>query len=412
MTAKKILIVEDDLELAHGLSIRLRANGYIICVAADVKSAVSTAQKEEPDIIILDIGLPDGDGFGVMEQLKSLTPPLKIPIVMITGRDPLKNEQRALDSGIKAFLQKPVANDVLLRTIREALRESGVPVLEKSGKQIVKEAAYKAEKKVLVVDDDLDLLRGLETRLKANGYTVFVAVDANSSVRLAQKAEPDVIILDIGLPGGDGFNVIELMKSLIPPLDIPVIILTGMDSMENRKRAVVSGVKAYLRKPVDNDALLKTLRAVLAGNGGQFTKAETRKTAKKILVVDDDLDLLRGLETRLKANDYAVFTAADAKSAVSAAQKEEPDIIILDIGLPDGDGFAVMRQLKSLTPPLKIPVIIITGRDPLETEQRALDSGVQAFLRKPVDNYVLLRMLSQILRESEERKQERNREQA
>ena len=138
----------------------------------------------------------------------------------------------------------------------------------------------------------------------------------------------------------------------MPPLDIPVIILTGKDSLENQQRAVGSGVKAYLRKPVDNDVLLKTLQAVLEGKDEQSAKEETGKAAKKILVVDDDLDLLRGLEIRLKASGYTVFTAADAKSAVSAAKKEEPDIIILDIGLPDGDGFGVMKQLKSLTPPL------------------------------------------------------------
>lgn len=405
MTAKKILIVEDDLELVRGLSIRLRANGYEVSIATEGLSAIKVAQQETPDLILLDIGLPAGDGFTVMDRMKSIRHLALVPVVILTGRDPLANYQRAMDSGAKAFLQKPVDNDVLLRTIREVLRESGTPVEEKNGKQIAKEAAGKAVKKILVVDDDPDLLRGLSTRLKASGYTVFVATDANSSVRLAQKAEPNVIILDIGLPGGDGFTVMELLKSLIPPLEIPVVILTGKDSMENRQRAASSGVKAYLRKPVENELLLKTLQAVFEGNAGQPAKEEAGKSGKKILVVDDDRDLLRGLETRLKASGYTVFGAADAKSCVSAAQKEEPDVIILDIGLPDGDGFAVMEKLKSLTPPLKIPIVILTGKDPMENEQRALDSGIKAFLKKPVDNYVLLRTLSEILKESEEQKQ-------
>jgi two-component system cell cycle response regulator len=275
------------------------------------------------------------------------------------------------------------------------------------------------DKKILIVEDDPDLLRGLEVRLKASGYTVSIATEGLSAISVAQKETPDLILLDIGLPSGDGFSVMERLKNITHLALVPVVIITGRDPQGNQQRAMDAGAKAFLQKPIDNDVLLRTIRGVLREsgvpvqveekNGKQAVKKDDAKAEKKILVVEDDPDLLRGLEVRLKASGYTVFTAADAKSAVSAAQKQEPDVILLDIGLPDSNGFAVMKQLKSLTPPLKIPVVIITGRDPLENEQRAIDSGVQAFLRKPIDNYVLLRMLSQILRESDERKKERNR---
>jgi len=90
-------------------------------LATDAISAISVAQQEEPDVVILDIGLPAGDGFMVMERMSHLRRLATIPIIILTGRDPSTNRQRALDAGVQAFLQKPVDNDVLLAAIRKAL---------------------------------------------------------------------------------------------------------------------------------------------------------------------------------------------------------------------------------------------------------------------------------------------------
>lgn len=132
MIAKKILIVEDDMELMRGLSIRLKANGYNVSMATEGISAISVAQKESPDLILLDIGLPAGDGFTIMSRLKNITHLSLVPVIILTGRDPVENQLRAMDAGAKAFLQKPVDNDVLLRTIRIVLRESEVPLEDKN----------------------------------------------------------------------------------------------------------------------------------------------------------------------------------------------------------------------------------------------------------------------------------------
>jgi DNA-binding response OmpR family regulator len=266
MTAKKILIVEDDIELGQGLSIRLRANGYTVFIATDGIAAMRVAQKESPDLILLDIGLPAGDGFTVMDRLKSITRLSVVPVVVLTGRDPLGNQQRAMDAGAIAFLQKPADNDVLLRTIREVLRESGVPVEEKNGNQTVKEGAGNAVKKILVVEDDLDLLRGLSTRLKANGYNTVFATDGVTAVSVALKELPDVIILDIGLPAGDGFTVMERLKSHDKLCMVPIIVITARDPLTTRNRALSAGAQAFLLKPVENDRLLATIQKASGGN--------------------------------------------------------------------------------------------------------------------------------------------------
>jgi DNA-binding response OmpR family regulator len=122
-------------------------------------------------------------------------------------------------------------------------------------------------------------------------------------------------------------------------------------------------------------------------------------SAKKILIVDDDKDLLVGLTTRLKANSYAVVWAMDAVSAIAMAAKELPDLLILDLGLPAGDGFLVLERLKALAHLSRIPVIVLSARSPTGNEQRALDSGAVAFLQKPPDNHELLTAIRRALGE-------------
>jgi DNA-binding response OmpR family regulator len=118
-------------------------------------------------------------------------------------------------------------------------------------------------RKVLIVDDDKDMLRGMHIRLKANGYDVVFAADAISAISVARKEEPDVIILDIGLPGGDGLTVMERLKSLLPVAHIPVIILTARDAATYKERAINAGAYAFFQKPVDNDELLESIQKAL-----------------------------------------------------------------------------------------------------------------------------------------------------
>jgi DNA-binding response OmpR family regulator len=121
MGNKKILIVDDDPDIRHGLNIRLKANQYDTFFAADAFSSIVEARKHEPDLIILDLGLPAGDGFIVMERLKKLPSLAVIPIIVVSARDIRANQERALKMGAKAFLQKPVDDAELLSVIRKAL---------------------------------------------------------------------------------------------------------------------------------------------------------------------------------------------------------------------------------------------------------------------------------------------------
>lgn len=125
MDKKKILIIDDDQDLALGLKVRLRANNYATVFATDAVSAISQAKKETPDLILLDLGLPAGDGFVVMQRLDNIESLSSIPIIILSARDAEANRELALGAGAKAYFQKPVDNDELLITIRKTLGETG-----------------------------------------------------------------------------------------------------------------------------------------------------------------------------------------------------------------------------------------------------------------------------------------------
>jgi DNA-binding response OmpR family regulator len=117
----------------------------------------------------------------------------------------------------------------------------------------------------------------------------------------------------------------------------------------------------------------------------------------KILIVDDDQDIRQLLGHRLKAHGYEAVFAGDAIAAVNQARKEKPDLILLDLAMPAGDGYVVMERIKAMPALEGTPVIIVSARDPLSEEQRFITSGADAFFRKPFDHEELLTAISRAL---------------
>jgi DNA-binding response OmpR family regulator len=118
---------------------------------------------------------------------------------------------------------------------------------------------------------------------------------------------------------------------------------------------------------------------------------------KKILIVDDNDDVSRGLRILFRTHDYVTVTAEDAVSAISQAKSENPDLIVLDLGLPAGDGYLVMERLANIDTLASVPVIVFTARDGESHRERCLEAGAKAFFQKPVDPKDLLLAVKQIL---------------
>ena len=122
MSERKVLIIDDDHDIRLGLNIRLRASGYTTAFAADGVSAIRMARKERPSLILLDLGLPAGDGFQVLERLKINTDLSHVPVIVVSARDAEANERRALKAGAYSYLEKPVDDEELLEAIASALK--------------------------------------------------------------------------------------------------------------------------------------------------------------------------------------------------------------------------------------------------------------------------------------------------
>ena len=122
MKRAKIMVVDDDPDLRQELSLRLRANHFETLNVCDGYSAIAMALKERPHLIILDLGLPAGDGFAVLKSLQQYPALSCVPVIVLTARDPEANEKRTLESGAVAFFQKPADNDELLGVIRACLQ--------------------------------------------------------------------------------------------------------------------------------------------------------------------------------------------------------------------------------------------------------------------------------------------------
>ena len=119
-----------------------------------------------------------------------------------------------------------------------------------------------SDRKILIIDDDNDFRLALNVRLRASGYATSFAADGVSAIRVARRDRPELILLDLGLPAGDGYRVLERLKINTELSHIPVIVLSALDAKTNERRALKAGACAYLEKPVDDEDLLETVAAV------------------------------------------------------------------------------------------------------------------------------------------------------
>jgi len=257
---KNILIIEDDLRIVAALEIRLKAGGYITLTAGDAASGLSKAVQLRPDLIVLDISLPAGDGLQLGRQFRSLPETRRIPIVFVTANKDPELREKVMDLGAAGLFEKPYNADELLAVIGHALGETGTfrrPIARFSPDDmpVAVGSSGASAKKVLIIEDDRKIAMALALRLKSAGYEASMAYDALTGVNDAVKCRPDLVLLDISIPAGNGFAVAERVKSLIPN-PTPIIFLTASKQPGFRERAQELGAVGYFEKPYEAAALL------------------------------------------------------------------------------------------------------------------------------------------------------------
>ncbi len=259
---KNILIIEDDPNIAAALEIRFRSGGYGAQSAGDAVVGLNKAVESQPDLIVLDISLPGGNGFDLARQFKSIPQTRGAPIIFVTASKAPNLRQRAMDLGAAGLFEKPYDAAELLAVAGHALGETGMfkrPIARFApgeDRLMPKPSAVPvALKRVLLIEDDRRTSLALALRLQAAGYEATIAHDALTGVTMAARSRPDLIVIDLSMPAGDGFVVASRLRELLARAT-PTIFLSNPSQPGVREKALALGARGFFEKPVDPDELV------------------------------------------------------------------------------------------------------------------------------------------------------------
>jgi PAS domain S-box-containing protein len=229
------------------------------------------------------------------------------------------------------------------------------------------EAGPKPVGAVLICDDDPDIVEVLAAMLDAHGYSTLTAHTGQQALDLAATEAPSLILMDLRMPGMSGWETIAALGANPATRHIPIVILSALAPDD----FAVPAASAWLTKPVDQGALMSSLRGALG------TEATT-----SVLVIEDDEELGEVLKTFFTDHGVHARVAHTGMQALAMSREVPPDLLVLDLGLPDIDGYAVVNALRRDERLRSLPMVVYTGRDLNETDRRRLRLGETRFVTK------------------------------
>lgn len=258
---QKILIIEDEKTLLDALSKKLEFEGYDVYTAVDGEDGLNKIKEHMPDLILLDILMPRLDGFGVLENIHKDPKLSKIPVIIISNSGQPVEIERALSLGVKDYLIKAEFDpeEVIIKvrnTLGKMQKDSEGPKSKSKG----------GSKKILIIEDD-QLLRSLcSKKLVTEGYEVDAAIDSQQGLEKIKNNPPELILLDLVLPGMSGFEVLKIVKADPDKRisDIPVIILSNLGQESDITKGKELGATDYLIKATTTtDEIVEKIRKIL-----------------------------------------------------------------------------------------------------------------------------------------------------
>lgn len=221
---------------------------------------------------------------------------------------------------------------------------------------------------VLVVDDDPTVRNMMRRLLAKEGFDVLTASGGEEGLRLAREFKPSLITLDVLMPDFDGWSVLREAKSDPLLAGIPIIMVTIVDE---KKKGISLGASDYLAKPLDR----KRLSAVLA-------RYRNGRANLRVMVVEDDEATRQVITRALRQEDWEVVEAENGRVGLERLSETSPDIILLDLMMPEMDGFEFLAELRKASTHKDIPVVVVTAADLSEEDHRRLNGGVESILLK------------------------------
>jgi signal transduction histidine kinase/DNA-binding response OmpR family regulator len=244
-------------------------------------------------------------------------------------------------------------------------------------------------RKVLVVDDEPHIREFLRYELINEGYEVIEAADGEQALELARRERPDIITLDIMMPGIDGFDTLSILNHDEQTASIPVIVITVVDDPD---KGFTLGAVDYLVKPIDCRLFVESIRRIANTIGG------TRQ--QKVLVIEDDQAVADALASMLATEGFKPFVACNGESGVEEALAVKPDLVVLDLKLPGISGYEVLRRLKVIDATKSTPIVVITASDLGRGKSKSLALGASEYLTKPLSKRQFLDIIKRLLAEA------------
>ncbi len=239
----RILVVDDEPDVANLIRRYLERGGCEVLLARDGVEALRVARAEHPELITLDILLPDADGFTVLEWLKADPATERIPVLLLSVVD---NAERGTLLGAVDYLVKPVREQVLLERVGRILAADPAPV-------------------ILLADDDADMRALLPGHLRRAGYRVVEAAEGAQAVAFARRHRPDLALIDVEMPGTDGVTALRALRADTTTRELPVIMITASPGVAGESRSVIDAFGGeLLLKPVSAEELTKAIQRGLA----------------------------------------------------------------------------------------------------------------------------------------------------
>lgn len=244
---------------------------------------------------------------------------------------------------------------------------------------------------ILVVDDNPTNLKLASDALEFEGYNLLKAVDAEEAQVVLAATLPDLILMDIALPGMDGLTLTRKLKADARTRGIRIVALTAFAMIGDDQKALDAGCDGYITKPIDTRKLPDQVAGFLARAGGR-----ARSKRLKILVVEDHAVELKLADLVLSSAGHDVSAVGAAEQAFAAIQERRPEVILLDLGLPGMDGLTLVRKLKAGPHTRGIPVVAVTSYPERYPKSVALAAGCDAYLMKPINTRELSDQLAAV----------------
>lgn len=362
---RTILVVDDDPGDAALVVSHLEREGYATLVAHDGPEALRLVREVRPFAITLDILMPEMDGWEVLQALKASPETSRIPVIVVSLAP---DRETGLALGAVGVVAKPVDPEAL---VGELSRVAPAPA------------------EVLVVDDDEMDRRRIAGILEPAGYAVRLAASGPQALALAAERVPDAITVDLGMPGMSGFEVLDGLRSDARTRRVPAVVVTARDLSPSERELLRGKAAAVLEKSrLSAGDLLAELGGTLArigrvAKGPDSTAIGARGGGTRLLLVEDSEPAIVQIRMVLEAEGYVVDVARGGREALERVRTNPPDGIVLDLMMPQVDGFTVLERMRGTPETAHTPVLILTAKDLTPEELGRLSANhVHQLIRK------------------------------